>query len=247
LFKFIAEKEEVVDTNPMDKITPKEYPSVFGKKGDTKKVKELRSTDGVVYLTPDEVERLAEHVPSRLPVRNELIIKLMFQTGMRPEEVRNLKFQHLDRETRRIQVWSNKTGDVREVTYTSSLDTLLYQWIDGGYRDRLSSAADSEYLFVSLKSDQMGQGNVNHVVKHAAENAGLQETMYNDAAGRSRAKITAHVLRHSFAVESLKNGMPLKMLSDVMGHASTDTTEIYLEVTREDTVEAMEKYGPGRM
>jgi integrase/recombinase XerD len=69
--------------------------------------------------------------------------------------------------------------------------------------------------------------------------------MYEDAADNPRWKVTAHTLRHSFAVQSLKNGMDIRFLSKLMGHENLETTKKYLRVTNDDTKEMVRRYGAG--
>ena len=58
-------------------------------------------------------------------------------------------------------------------------------------------------------------------------------------------KITAHVLRHSFAVQSLKNGMDTWTLQKLLGHAKIETPERYLRLAKSDVSDAARKYGAG--
>jgi len=57
----------------------------------------------------------------------------------------------------------------------------------------------------------------------------LQEVKRKDKAGKDRHRIHPHLLRHSFAIWSLDNGVPVGNLQDQLGHASLATTGIYLE------------------
>ena len=82
-------------------------------------------------------------------------------------------------------------------------------------------------------------------MKEAAEGAGLQSNVHTDAAGNVRGKVTAHVLRHSFAVQSIKNGMDTRRLQKLMGHSKIETTERYLQFANNDLREAARRYGPG--
>lgn len=210
----------------------------------TMKKQNLRENDGIVYLTPEEKEKLADNVPAP-ELRNELIIRLLYQTGLREHELRNLRLDDVKRHDRKIMVWSDKTGDSREVAYHPTVETLLNRWIDGGYRDGLGGARNSEYLFVTGRSEKMGRGRVNTVVRKAADNAGIQEEIGTDAKGHTRYKITAHTLRHTFAVQSLKNGMSVRFLQKLMGHADITTTERYLEITDNDAIQEQRERGAG--
>lgn len=103
----------------------------------------------------------------------------------------------------------------------------------------------SLYLFITYRSEQFRSNLVNDIVKEAAHEAGVQEKLYEDAAGNPRWKVTAHTMRHSFAVQSLKNGMDIRFLSKVMGHENLETTKKYLRVTDDDTRQMVRRYGAG--
>lgn len=64
-------------------------------------------------------------------------------------------------------------------------------------------------------------------MKNAADNAGIQETLYEDEAGKNQYKVTSHTLRHSFAMHYLKNGGSLEGLSKLLAHSSVTTTKIW--------------------
>ena len=83
------------------------------------------------------------------------------------------------------------------------------------------------------------------MVKKAAQSAGLQAHVHTDASGNDRGKVTAHVLRHSFAVQSIKNGMDTRRLQKLMGHSKIETTEQYLQFANDDLRDAARKYGAG--
>lgn len=163
----------------------------------------------------------------------------------RKQEAADIKLGDLDRDERRICIYSQKTGDTRTVFYQSSLDFLLDQWIDGGYRDAYSVAANSDYLFVTRRSEQFTFNSINKVVRKAADNAGIQKVLYEDASGNSRYRITTHALRHGFAVQCLKNEMNISTLSDLMGHENLETRKKYLQFTNDDLADAARRYGPG--
>lgn len=121
---------------------------------------------------------------------------------------------------------------------------LLNIWLDGGYRQSFTHAESSDYLFLSERSEQLHPHQINETVVKAAKNADIQSKMYTDGNGQARYKITAHALRHGFAVRSLKNGMDIKTLADIMGHESLDTTKDYLELITDDLRERYRTYGP---
>jgi integrase/recombinase XerD len=222
------------DDNPAEGINPSQWPKL---KGDSKKKKILGQRPQ--YLTAEEVEQLAENVwkPS---LRNELIVRLIFTTGMRRDELVKLKIRHVNTDRRSIYV-VGKGEKERTVYYPDTLDTLLQIWL----RDRESMVySDSPYLFPTNESEHISSKQVGNIILDAAENAGLQEVLYTDKNGNERKKVTVHTLRHSFAVHCLKKGMPTALLKKAMGHANIETTEVYLDWIDTDVEDGMRRWGP---
>lgn len=233
-----------LDTDPTDDFERGEY-DVFD--ADTKKQLESDG-DRIHPLTAEEVEALANNVPSPR-VRNELLIRLLAQTGIRAHEAGKIKFEHIDFDERTIKIYSDKTEKPRKVAYQPNLSTLMDIWVNGGNREVFSSAEDSDYLFVTRKKGTISNDVVNSVVKKAAENADIQEVMYEDQRDSKRYRVTAHALRHTFGVHAINpdhggGSMNLRYLQDVMGHENIETTEVYLKYVGEEAVRDMQRHGP---
>lgn len=239
LYNFLHGKAEVIDTNPSEEVNLSKA-GIVDYRNPTRKSNEL--AEDVQYVTKEQKEAMKDHCPGP-KIRNELLIELLWQTGLRRVEIADIKIDNLDREKREILI-RGKNDKSRTVFYQPSLDTLLDLWIDGGYRSSYNWSEASGYLFVSERSDQLHPHRVNQVIVKSAKNAGIQSKMYTDGNGQDRNKLTAHTLRHGFAVQSLKNGMDIKTLADIMGHESLDTTQQYLRLITDDLRERYRQYGP---
>lgn len=203
---------------------------------------EKHSNGDIVYVTPDEKELLCENVPAPT-LRNELIIRLMWQTSIRKVELINIELKDLHREERRIEVWSNKSKEWRSVFYQPSLDILLDQWLNGGHRDSYVPVESSPYLFVTERSEQLHESTVaEKVVKPAAEAAGIQEVMYEDQGWCKRYRITPHALRHGHAINALKSDIDVRRVQQHLGHSSIEITMEYLHFIDEDVKEAYDRF-----
>jgi len=230
-----------VEVNPYEQI---EWQDISVATADsTRKKRESDDNERIHDLSAEEVRSLANNVPDP-KIRNELLIRMLAQTGMRAHEIANLPLENVDRDNRIIEVIDEKTDDKRKVAYQPSLSFLLTEWIDGGYRDVFGTANDSPYLFVSRKSPKMDSNLVNDVVVQAAKNAGIQEILYTDARGNNRYKITAHQLRHTMAVQALKEGINIRYLQELLGHDKLETTEVYLDEVGDEALETHKLKGP---
>lgn len=202
------------------------------------------------YLDKDEVLTVADNVPAPR-VRNELLVKLMFQTGIRASEASEIRLDNIDRDTNTIRIRNKKKDNptpeerYRTVIYhpdRNGVGALMRLWLDSGRRDALSKyAAESDRLFISERAPELPVDRITRIVRRAAENAGMQEVMYQDQRGRDRYKITAHTLRHSHAVYALKSGIDVRTLQEHMGHESIDITEKYLRIVSDDVEEKFKR------
>lgn len=220
--------------NPVRNVDVSRYVDGYGRQ--TRKEQYSDDGSGIIYLTREETTALRENVPAP-KVRNELLVKLMVQTGARRNEVRDIRLDDIDREKRRVTLEDDKTGKSRRVAYTD-LSPELGAWL-GKYRGGYKTAVESPYLFVTESSEQLSSSAVTRIVAESAERAGIQDVMYTDAAGRERRRVTAHTLRHTFAVRALQSdGVTLRHLQQLMGHDNIEQTETYLEIGDDEAANA---------
>jgi|GEM_PF-1665776 len=218
--------------------------------------------EDVEYLEPEEVQALIDNVPSSHRFRNELLIKILYYTGIRRSELITLRLQDVYLEQQRLSVWDEKGDERRVVGFRPELKTPLRLWIEE--KRPVLKEADSEWLFPSPESIicECGEGHafksdcpkwrpnhiggelVRRVVHQAAEDAGLQEKYGTDSEGRSLSKITPHTLRHSFAVQAAKNGVGAPFLKEQLGHHSLEVTQIYLQLAEVDAADKIGQMGP---
>jgi integrase/recombinase XerD len=237
----LAGEYGVMDDDPFEHIDKKKFSNVW--KG-PRKNPEL--AEQIVYVTPEEKERIADHVPTPA-LRNELIVRLLWQTGVRRGELAEIRLDKVDRDDRSIEVRNLKKNDpddpTRTVFYQASLDFLLEQWIDGGYRDSFPNGKESPYLFTGERGPAINSDDVGVIVKEAANEAGVNEVMYEDVHGNERWKVTSHALRHGHAVEALKSGIDVRTVQKHLGHSSLDMTMRYLNLIDDDVRDAYQRFG----
>lgn len=224
-----------------------------------------------VAADKDDVEKMVQNVPPSHAggQDHQLLIKLLYYTGLRKSEVVRIRlsdfadpdtFRGLDEdgvaqaENRSINARATKTDSNRTVFYPPELVSDLDEWVNGVGRDLVLGNRGSKYLFPSPDlgpgdDDQHLSGqHVNRVVKESAENAGIQEAMYEDMNGHTRWKYTTHSLRHGFAERCIEEDMDLRTLAELMGHFTNDgrpaveTTTMYLRGI--DTAQQYREHGP---
>lgn len=195
-----------------------------------------RPDDDGATLTPEEVEQLADNVPAP-KVRNELLIRLMYQCMLRRGEAARIRLENVDRESREVFIAAedSKTGEPHTAYYNASLDRLMSLWVDADREGSLYS--DSPYLFVSQRNERLSDFTVSSIVRQAAENAEIQETLYTDASGRDISRVTGHALRRAGATRRWNNGADIYTVKELLNHTSVETTKEYLRLKDDDLAE----------
>jgi integrase/recombinase XerD len=206
------------------------------------------------YLEAPQVRSMVEHALStKSKLRNQLLVKIMFACGLRRSEAACIKLDGIDFEERKLTFPNLKRGDNQPLTRSNwfhrDLATTLQAYI--GVDRAQSFNSDSPYLFPTNRAEHISGRTVNAMVKKAAENAGVQQQhVYNDKMDRPHDKITAHTLRHSYAVYCIRSdtgggSMDIKTLKDLMGHTNLETTQQYLKFRDELKRDAALNFGPG--
>jgi len=235
-YEYAANRNEV-DENPVESVNLKGY-------SDTR----INESTEVRYITPDDYQQMLSECGK---LRNELLLRLLWNTGVRASEAVDIQIEDIDRDDHSIVVETAKSAKLksakkRTVYYNRQFAGLLRKWLDKGGRSAYLGVEDDEqgYLLVTKQAPSMAVGRVSEIVREIAEPAGVQEVVYTDQSGRPRNKVTAHTFRHSYAVNRVKKGMPLVYLQTLMGHSDIDITRKYLHFREDDVKEADKRYRP---
>lgn len=235
------EQELIIYDNPVHEA---DISGQYESSRETKRSKELR--DDYFALSPEEMKQMIENVPSP-KFRNQLLLKILGQTGCRPGEVGKIRLKDVtDKElweNNRIRIRASKTQNNRTVRYNDSLKFYLRQWIHQGERDRFYKAGESEYLFPTHKSESISPRAIHDIVYETANEAGLQEELYTDAKGDTRYKISAYSFRHGFAENMIRQGCDVARLKKLMGHTDISMSQKYLDPD-EDSLDETTQFVP---
>ena len=143
-------------------------------------------------------------------LKHKCIVSLLYSSGIRRNELINLKITDIDSKRMLILIEAAKGKKDR---YTLLSNTLLKD-----LRDYYKQWKPETYIFEGAYGKQYSAQSVGQIVKNAAIKAGIQIT------------VTPHMLRHSFATHLLEDGVDLRQIQVLLGHSSTKTTEIYTHV-----------------
>ena len=145
-------------------------------------------------------------------------LELMYSAGLRISELLSLKLQDFTADKDMLLI-RGKGGRERMVPLTAIAIATARRWRDA--RDADGPDAETDQL-LGYRSQEMTRQKFSLLLKQVARHADLDER-----------KVSAHVLRHSFATHLLNRGADLRSLQMLLGHADIATTQIYTR-TRQD-------------
>ena len=207
---------------------------------DTDSYKSKQSKENIKYLKPEQINEMAREAER---LRDNLIIRTLFQTGCRCSEFVEIRLEDIDLEERSINI-RGKGRKNRTVYFQDNVKFLLDIWIDER-RPSIFHAEDSPYLTPTSHSENITTYTVEEVVRSCAEAANLQTVYGTSSTGVDLHSVTPHVLRHSFAMAALKEGWNVYNLSQALGHANTEiTTSTYLHEDDDEVRKAWRSRGP---
>lgn len=206
-YKFLY-RERKVDTNPaMNLNAPK------------------RSKSLPKFLTPDEIENILNNVKIETPsgYRNRAILELLWATGMRVSELAGLNFGDLNLNNNEIRVFG-KGAKERIILVTDRAKSYLERYIDTarplipkGYK--VPDKSENSPVFINNTGFRLQTKTIRNVINDIVEKIELPK------------KVTPHVFRHSFATHLIENGADLRIVQELLGHASISNTQIYTHVS----------------
>ncbi len=176
-------------------------------------------------LSRDDVSRLLDSVDrnSAIGLRDIALLELLYGTGARISEAIDLDVDDLTRVLADPELGLRLTGKgdkQRLVPLGSYARAAVDAWLVRGRPAMMENAhAATPALFVNTRGKRLSRQSAWAVIRTRADQAGLP----ND--------ISPHSLRHSFATHLLDGGADVRVVQELLGHASVTTTQIYTEVT----------------
>lgn len=157
-----------------------------------------------------------EASPKPEALRDAAMLELLYATGMRVGELTGIDLGDVDVSRRVVKV-TGKGNKQRVVPFGARAAKALAEWTDMG-RGQLIAHPAEPALFVGSRGGRIDQRQVRRVVERAATDLGT------DA-------VSPHSLRHSAATHLLEGGADLRVVQELLGHSSLQTTQIYTHVS----------------
>jgi site-specific recombinase XerD len=167
-----------------------------------------------VLLDPDEEAR-----PSASDRRDDAVLELLYGGGLRVAELCALDVADLDLD-RRVVTVVGKGSKQREVLVHRRAAAAVEAWLAGPRRELATADSPPDALFYNRRGRRLGTRDVRRILDR-----------------RSVVPTHPHALRHSFATHLLDGGADLRVVQELLGHASLQTTQVYTHVSKERLVE----------
>ena len=185
--------------------------------------KSLSARDIEKVLLPEKPET----TPS---LCDQAILELAYASGLRLAELRDLRMEQLHLEAGFIRVLG-KGNKERVVPVGRTAIASINRYLDVG-RPALVKGKSPGNVFLTRRGTRFASVTLWLRIKQRVRRAGIARN------------VTPHMLRHSFATHLLENGADLRVIQELLGHASVATTEIYTHVSGKRLQEVHRKYHP---
>jgi integrase/recombinase XerD len=192
-------------------------------------------------LSEAQVTSLLDAVIGNGPLerRDRALLELLYATGARISEVVGLSVGDIDFDESLVRLFG-KGSKERIVPYGSAAAAALDDWFSPSGRavlvpDRWKRRDDAEAVFLNQRGGRLSR-----------QGAWLVIHKYGDRAG-IRDHLSPHVLRHSCATHLLDHGADLRIVQEMLGHASISTTQVYTRVSQERLWEVYRSAHPRAM
>jgi tyrosine recombinase XerC len=196
-------REGIVKENPLDKISSPKL---------DKRLPGLLTSDEVtqLLLAPDTSQAVGQ--------RDRAILELLYASGLRVSEIARLNLGQVDVVSKEMRV-VGKGNKERIVLMGQPAADALTLYLQTG-RQELLGGKRNEAVFVSRFGRRLIERRIQKILDKYAASVGINH------------KVHPHMLRHTFATHMLDGGADLRVVQELLGHASLSTTQIYTHVSK---------------
>ena len=218
LFYEFCHKKQYVKDNPFNYIsypkTEKRFPKVLYK---------------------EQIDEILSENKKRndfLAIRDQAILEVLYYCGLRASELVNIELQHVSLRKRFIRVLG-KGNKERMVPFTEECAKTLETYLNISRGEILSKNKEPiNYLFLNSNGEKLTTRGLEYILDKIEEKNSLFVRLH------------PHILRHSFATHLLENGADLRVIQELLGHESLNTTQVYTHVSEKAMQETYLKFFP---
>ena len=178
------------------------------------------------FLSQEEASSLMDAPDPTSPkgIRDRALLELVYAAGLRVSEVHDLNVDGINLTTREIRVVGKGSKERVALIGESARDALSAYMTE--VRPEVASMDAEGALFVNRYGRRLSQRSIQKAVRSYAARSGLGTQVHT------------HTLRHSFATHLLEGGADLRVVQELLGHASPATTQVYTHITKTEARQA---------
>ena len=219
-YRFLI-SERIIKNNPMEKI-------------DIPKSEDTLS----ITLSVDQIEKILKFVSKKknsyIDIRSNLIIELLYSTGIRVSELISIKINNIDLKRKKILIDPPEKGKSRKERMTFFGDQtkeVIEKYLE--FRKIYFKKKDSPWLFPSKNTnDFLTRRRVLQIMHNLADKIQIDKNLMHP-----------HSFRHAFGNHLLNSGADIRVVQKLLGHSSIITTQKYTE-HRDKLIETIENFHP---
>ena len=175
------------------------------------------------FLWEGEMARFSE-LPEKAgilwPERDKALILTMYSGGLRISEAAEISLKSMGSDFGAARI-IGKGDKERQVFFSDEAREALLAYLPGR-KERIKADRPTDRLFISLKGDPISVPGVRWIISKYSERSGLEKNIH------------PHSLRHSFATHLVNSGCDVRVVQELLGHASITTTQRYTHVNMEN-------------
>ncbi|HET9060699.1 MAG TPA: tyrosine-type recombinase/integrase [Acidimicrobiales bacterium] len=187
--------------------------------GETKLPRPLSRGEVEVLLSPQPSAGVATHAEAArraaVDQRDDAVLELLYGSGLRVSELCGVNIADVDLVDGWVTVWG-KGSKQRRVPVSEPAVSAVREWLAEGRCAMVTDLSPGEALFLNARGARLGTRDVRRIVDR-----------------RSPVQAHPHSLRHSYATHLLDGGADLRVVQELLGHASVRTTQVYTHVSKE--------------
>lgn len=157
---------------------------------------------------------------TNLGIRNRMILELLFATGIRVSELVSIKIGDVDFKNREIRI-TGKGSKTRIVYFNKTCQELMSKYVRES-RQEILKGKHCDYLIVNHLGNRLTRRGVADILEKLIQKSSIKH------------KTSPHTLRHTFATLLLNEGMDIREVQELLGHARLSTTSIYTHISNEE-------------
>ncbi len=219
-YRFLI-SERIIKNNPMEKI-------------DIPKSEDTLS----ITLSADQIEKILKFVSKKtnnyIDIRSNLIIELLYSTGVRVSELISIKTNNIDLQKKKILIDPPEKGKSRKeriVFFAEQTKEVIEKYLE--FRKIYFKEKDSPWLFPSNNiNDFLTRRRVLQIMHNLADKIKIDKNLMHP-----------HSFRHAFGNHLLNSGADIRVVQKLLGHSSIITTQKYTE-HRDKLIETIENFHP---